>query len=438
MNGQACGRRSLPLLVLLVCGCLGLFPARASAQAPTFLVARVDGQITPVVADYLLDGLQAAEDGGHAAFLVEIDTPGGLDISMRKIVQAFLAADVPVVVFVTPAGARAASAGALITFSAHVAAMTPGTTIGAATPVDLQGGEISDKVINDAAAFAESIAAQRERDTEFAIDTVREGRAVTAAEAHEIGAVDLIAPDRATLLDELDGRTVTLDAGATVTLRTAGAAVVEHDLGLLRQLLQLIADPNLAFLFLSIGALAVIYELASPGAGLGGAIGAILLILGFFALSVLPVNVAGAALLVLAAALFVAELFTPGIGVFAGGGAIALVLAGVFMFEGSLGVRPAVLWPTAALVGGGALLAGRLAWRVRRTSPRSGPESLVGRETVIHSAVDETEGLVLVEGAWWTVRSRGAPLREGHAVRVVALEGLTLIVEPISPEESPS
>jgi membrane-bound serine protease (ClpP class) len=435
--------RSSPLLwLLLAFGSLGLVvPARAGAQSPTVLAARVDGAITPVIADYLVDGLTEAENGGHQAFLVEIDTPGGLDTSMRKIVQTFLDADVPVVAYVTPSGARAASAGALITFAAHVAVMAPATTIGAATPVDLQGGEISDKIINDAAAFAESVARQRERNTEFAVDTVREGRAATADEAREIGAVDLIAPDRAALLADLDGRTVGLDAATTVTLDTTDAAVVEYDLGTFRQLLQLLADPNLAFLFLSIGTLAVIYELASPGAGFGGAVGVILLILGFFALSVLPVNVAGIALLVLAAALLVAELFTPGVGVFAAGGVAALVLAGVFMFEESVGVSPAVLWPTAAIVGGGALLAGRLAWHARRAAPVSGRELLIGHETLIRSTVDETAGQVLMEGSWWTARSRGESLREGETVRVVALDGLTLIVEPVEPfesEESPS
>jgi membrane-bound serine protease (ClpP class) len=426
--------RSLALLMLAF-GWLGAVPASVVAQSPTVLAARVDGAITPVIADYLVDGVREAETGGHEAFLVEIDTPGGLDTSMRKIVGTFLDADVPVVVYVAPSGARAASAGALITFSAHVAAMAPGTTIGAATPVDLQGGDISDKIINDAAAFAESITAQRGRDTDFAVDAVREGRAATADEAHEIGAVDLLAPDRAALLVALDGRTVVLDAATTVTLDTDDAAVIDYDFGRFRQLLQLIADPNLAFLLLSVGTLAVIYELASPGAGFGGIIGSILLILGFFALSVLPVNVAGIALLVLAAALFVAELFVPGVGVFAAGGVLALVLAGVFMFQESVGVSPAVLLPTALIVGGGALLAGRLAWRARRSRPVSGRELLIGHETVIRRTVDDTVGQVLMEGGWWTARSRGEPLREGETVRVVALEGLTLIVEPVQPVE---
>ena len=437
-------RRSRALLLLatmLVAGLGGLLglvtPVVAAPDtANRVLSARVEGPITPVIAEHVTDGLREAERGGYHVYLVEMDTPGGLDTSMREIIQEFLGANTPVVVYVTPSGGRAASAGALITFSAHVAAMAPGTTIGAATPVDLQGGEISDKVINDAAAFAESVAAHRGRNTKFAAETVREGRAVPAAEAQRLDAVDLLAPDRAALLTQLDGRTVELANGSQVTLRTAGAAVAEHEMGLLRRLLQVIADPNLAFLFLSIGTLALIYELASPGAGLGGAIGAVLLVLGFFSLSVLPVNVAALALIALAAALFAAEVFTPGVGVFAGGGTIALAVAGLFLFEGSqTAVSPAVLWPVVAIVGGGSLLAGRLAWRARRRPPTTGGDALLGQEATIHRVAPGTSGRTgraLVEGAWWTARGTG-PLREGERVCVTGRDGLTLLVEPVEP-----
>jgi membrane-bound serine protease (ClpP class) len=427
-------RLAITLMLGVAVAWLTVLPGQVLAQQPTVLATRVDGTITPVIADHLVDGVADAERSGHAAYLVELDTPGGLDTSMRQIVKAFLGADIPVVVYVTPSGARAASAGAIITFAAHVAAMAPGTTIGAATPVDLQGGEISDKVINDAAAFAESVAAQRGRDTEFAIDTVREGRAVPAAEALRLDAVDLLAADRAELLGKLDGRSVTVASGNTVTLRTAGAATVEQDFGLFRRLLQLLADPNLAFLFLSLGTLAIIYELANPGVGFGGIAGAIFLILGFFALSVLPINLVGVLLLALAAALFVAELFVPGVGVFAAGGAVALVLGGLFLFDGAVRVDPAVLVPVALVVGGGSVLAGRLAWRARRAPSVSGREGLLGRQVTVRTA-DGPTGQVLLDGAWWTARSRGAPLAPGQTVRVVDLDGLELIVEA---KEEPS
>jgi membrane-bound serine protease (ClpP class) len=417
------------LLVTVALAWLVGFPGAATAQGSTVLVTRVEGTITPVIADHLVDGVAVAERDGRAAYLVELDTPGGLDTSMREIIKAFLGADVPVVVYVTPSGARAASAGALITFAANLAAMAPGTTIGAATPVDLQGGEISDKVINDAAAFAETVAAQRGRNTRFAIDTVREGRAVPAAEALRLDAVDLLAASRAELLEKIDGRSVQVANGNTVTLRTAGATPVEQDFGLFRRLLQLLADPNLAFLFLSLGTLAVIYELANPGVGFGGIAGAIFLLLGFFALSVLPINLVGVLLLALAAALFVTELFVPGVGVFAAGGTVALVLGGLFLFDGEVRIDPAVLIPVALVVGGGSVLAGRLAWRARRTPSITGRAGLIGRQVTLRTA-DGATGQVLLDGAWWTVRSRGAPLAPGQRVRVVDLDGLDLIVDP--------
>lgn len=424
--------RSL-LLVLATSLLVMLAPAVGVSAAADgqVLVVRVDGPITPVVAGYITDAVGQAEDRGAQALLLELDTPGGLDTSMRDIVQTLLAAKVPVVVYVTPPGARAASAGALITFAAHVAAMAPGTTIGAATPVDAQTGQkASDKVINDAAAFAESVAAQRGRDTGFAIDTVRQGRAVPATEALRLGAVDLIASDRVALLKSLDGRTVTLADTSTVTLRTADAAVSEYEPGWARRLLGVLADPTLAFLFLSLGTLAVVYELAAPGHGFSGAVGVILLILGFFALSVLPVSVAGLALLALAAGLFAAELFAPGIGVFAAGGAIALVLAGVFLFEGTMEVNPAVLVPTAAVVAIGSVIAGRLAWRARRSPPVSGTGTLIGATApVVCGPGGQTD--VHVQGAWWTAESAdGSPMGPGQRVRVVGVDGLRLIVEP--------
>jgi membrane-bound serine protease (ClpP class) len=440
MPAQRGPRPSRPVAALLLATALAFligFPGAAVGQGSTVLVTRVDGTITPVIADHLVDGVRRADRDGHAAYLVELDTPGGLDTSMREIIKAFLGADVPVIVYVTPSGARAASAGALITMAANLAAMAPGTTIGAATPVGLQGGEASDKVINDAAAFAESVAAQRGRNEQFAIDTVREGRAVTAEEAVRLDAVDLLAASRAELLQELDGRSVTVASGNTVTLRTAGAAVVDYDFGLFRRLLQLLADPNLAFLFLSLGTLAIVYELANPGVGFGGIAGAIFLILGFFALSVLPINLVGLLLLALAAALFVAELFVPGVGVFAAGGTVALVLGGLFLFEGSVRIDPAVLVPVALVVGGGSVLAGRLAWRARRAPSVTGREGLLGRQATVRTA-DGATGQVLLDGAWWTVRSRDADLAPGQVVRVVGLDGLNLVVDPVNPEEGTS
>jgi len=437
-DARASGARSAHIAawLVLIAGLLLAADSTAHAQGVrSIVVVEVDGVITPVIADHVRDALDLAEREGHQALLVELDTPGGLDTSMRDIVQSFLNSRVPVIVYVSPQGARAASAGAIITFASHVAAMAPGTSIGAATPIDLEGGDLAEKVINDAASYAESIAEQRGRNVEFAIDAVREGRSVAANEALELGVVDLLARDRAQLLEVLDGRVVELGPGRDVTLRTAGAELVEVDLGFARSVLQWLSDPNLAFLFISIGTLAILYELANPGFGGGAIVGVILLVLAFTALSVFPVNAAGVILLVLAAGLFIAELFVPGLGVFAAGGTVALVLAGLFLFRGPIGVDPVVLLPTAVVAGGGAVALGRVAWRSRRLAGSTGVEAIVGSRGTIRS-VEGDEALVLLQGSWWTARAARGTLQPGQRVRVVEMDGLKLVVEP-EPEPEP-
>ena len=425
-------RRVAARVVAMVGLLLVAVPALAQ-EGPSVLVARVAGPITPVVADELADALAQAESGGAGMLLVELDTPGGLDTSMRQIVQSFLNSPLPVVVYVSPSGARAASAGAIVTQAAHVAAMAPGTTIGAATPVDPQGAEVTDKIINDAASYAIAIAQQRGRDAEFAEEMVRRGTSITDTEALERGVVDLVAASRTDLLEQLDGQVVEVN-DTDVVLDTAGAVVEEHEIGFFRGLLSWLADPTLAFLFLSIGTLAILYELSTPGTGLGGAVGVVLLVLALFSLSVLPVNLAGAALVLLGIGLLVAELFVPGIGVLAVGGGIALVMGGIFLFEGSLGVSPWVLVPAAAVLAVAAIVAGRVGLRARRLPVVSGSESYLGRTLTIRSARGN-RGWAHFEGAWWTVESRGAPLHVGTAARVVGVDGLNLVVEP---EESSS
>ena len=414
-----------PLLVLLALA-LPAPQGEAAATADPVLVTEVDGPITPVVAVELAGAVDEAEAAG-AVLVVRIDTPGGLDTSMRDIVQTFLNAPVPVVAYVAPEGARAASAGTFITMAAHVAAMAPATSIGAATPVDLQGGEITDKVINDAASFAVTVAERRGRDAAFAEAAVREGASITADEAVSRGVVDLGADDLDALLEEIDGTVVDVD-GRPWTLATAGASVDDYEMTTFRRILGWAADPNLAFVFISIGTLAIVYEAANPGMGFAGVAGAIALILGFFSLSVLPVNVAGIALLVLAAALFVGEVFVPGVGVLAAGGTAALLASAVFLFDGPLAVSVPILWPTAAIVGGGTIVAGRLAMRARSAAPASGPTRLVG-EVVTVSPKDDRHGDAFVDGAWWTVVPEQGSLRAGPA-EIVSVDGLRLVVRP--------
>lgn len=402
--------------------------AQATAQAPGVLVAEVDGPITPVVADHLAAAVDVAAET-DAVLVVTIDTPGGLDTSMRDIVQTFLGAPIPVVAYVEPEGARAASAGTFITMAAHIAAMAPATSIGAATPIDLQSGETgSEKVINDAVAFAVSVAERRGRDAEFAEAAVREGTSITSTAAVDQQVVDLVAADLDQLLVAIDGRTVDV-LGEEVTLMTAGVAPERYEMSAFLRVLATIADPNLALLFLSIGTLAVVYEAANPGLGFAGIVGVILLLLGFFALSVLPVRVAGLALLILAITLFIGEIFVPGVGVLAAGGTISLILAGIFLFEGDVGVSPPVLWPTALMMGLLTAVAGRAALKARLQPSTTGAGILVGRPvTVVGDRVDGWSAFV--EGSWWTVRPAGAELETGQSAEIVAIEGLDLIVEP--------
>lgn len=438
-------RRCVPLRravapLLVVCAALLGGGLEAAAQASgRVLVTTVKGAITPVIADHLRDGVARAERDGYEAFVVRLDTPGGLDSSMREIVQGFLAADVPVVVYVSPSGARAASAGAIITFAAHIAAMAPGTAIGAATPVELQGGDVDRKVVNDAAAFAESIAEVRGRDVEFAVDTVREGRSASAVEAAEIGAVDLLAASLPDLLKQIDGRTVVVgDADRDVVLHTAGAALDEYELGLFRRIQQRLADPNLAFLFMSIGTLGLIYELATPGMGAGGVLGVSCILLGLFGLAILPVNAVGVLFLLLAAALFVVEVLAPGIGVAAAGGVTSLVLGGIFLVRDTPGmeVSVAVVAPVALVVGGAVVVAGRFAMRARRSPSLTGAGALTGQEVIVSQLPGGPRAFVA--GAWWNVRSVGGDLADDARGRVVGLDGLDLLVERIQTETDQS
>lgn len=405
------------------------FIAPAIAQTTSgVLLTVVDGPITPVIADHLESALERAS-GDESILVVSLDTPGGLDTSMRDIVQTFLGAPVPIVAYVAPEGARAASAGTFITMAAHVAAMAPATSIGAATPVDLQGGEITDKIINDAVAFATAIAERRGRSVEFAESAVREGTSITASQAVEDGVVDLVADDLDELLSAIDGMAVEV-LGEEVTLTTAGAVPEVYEMSTFRRILAQIADPNLALLFLSIGTLAVVYEAANPGLGFAGIAGVILLLMGFFALSVLPVATAGLALLILAIALFIGEIFVPGVGVLAAGGTIALLLAGVFLFEGELQVSPPVLWPTALVMGAATTIAGRAALKARLMPSTTGTGTLIGKAGMVVD-VEGASGSVFLDGAWWSVRSAAGDLEPGERARVVGIEGLELIVEPI-------
>ncbi len=435
------GRLAIVLGVLLLLHAAGAAaePHDRTEDAPRVLVTRLDTPITPVVADHVASGLERAASAKFDAYVIELDTPGGLITSMRDIVEDVLASPVPVIVYVTPAGARAGSAGAIITFAAHVAVMAPGTAIGAATPVGIDGTDVSDKIVNDAAAQAEALAQLRDRNVRFAVDTVREGRSAAVDEAVRLGAVDAKASSLEDALTAADGRSVLIAPDDRMTVRSAGATIERHDLGMFRKILQTLADPNIAFLLLTLGTLGLLYELASPGVGVAGATGATALLLALFSLSVLPVSVVGLLLLAVAVGLFVAELFAPGVAGFAFGGAVVLVLSAIFLFDDGQGVSVdlAVVLPTALVVAAATVLAGRLAARTRKLpSVSTGMDVFAGQSVTIRDA-EGTLGSAVVEGAWWALRSVGPPLQPGEIARIVAVEDLVLLVDPLSPPEPP-
>lgn len=434
----------------IACGLLGLGllltdPAdaqdRSGAPGPSVLVTEVTGPITPVMANHLADAVETAAEGDHVALVVRMDTPGGLQDSMREMVQTSLNAPVPVVVHVAPAGARAASAGAVVTLASHVAAMSPGTNIGAATPVALEGGEVGDKVVEDAAAYTRAIAEERGRDVDFAVDMVRKGRSASAEQALELGVIDVVVASRSELLEALDGRTVTLQRSGgkeEVTLETADATTTEFEMAWARRVQQTLANPQLALILLSLGPLAILYELISPSGGIGAIFGGIMLVLGFFSLAVLPVNVAGLALLLLALGLLAAELFVPGVGVFAAGGAVAFVLAGLLLFPEASGLSLNLdfLVPVALAVGVVALFIGRFALKSQRAERYAGEGAeTIGRRGTVREA-DGTTGRVTIDGTTWKARSADAPLERGQRVRVVDMDGLELLVERDEPPEA--
>jgi membrane-bound serine protease (ClpP class) len=409
----------------------------AQDAAPVVYVLTFDGAVTPVLERYLENALRAAQADNAAALVLQLDTPGGSVEVTKAIVQRMLAAPLPIIVYVAPTGAQAGSAGTFVTLAAHLAAMAPGTSIGAASPVGSGGEEIGEtlaaKVRNILSADIENLAARRgEAATEWAIAAVQEAAAATANQALDLGVVDLVAADLAGLLDAADGRTVTV-AGAPWVLRTAGAVTVEYAMTLLQRLLNLLADPTVATILLSLGITGLLIEIRAPGFGAPGILGVVALLLAFYGLGQLDANLTGLALIALALILFVAEAFTPAFGALAIGGVISFILGASLLYD-----RPGMSTPWAATVivalalGGLAVFAGTKALAAQRAPVLTGREGLVGRIAIAKQgfAAGE-EGSVFVHGEWWNARLAEGRLAQGERARVVAVEGITLIVTPL-------
>ncbi|MCB0974264.1 MAG: nodulation protein NfeD [Actinobacteria bacterium] len=404
------------------------------------LYATFDGSITPVFADQLDDVLDRAANDSFDLVVIQLDTPGGLASSMRDMVSDILASTVPIVVYVGPPGAQAASAGAVIALAAPVIAMAPGTSIGAATPINIDGGDLGDKVVNEGAAYARGLADIYGRNVDFAESMVTDGAALSSDEAVAEQVADLVANDRAELLGKLDGLVISMPDGSEVTLSTTGARVAEQDLPWFRRILQKLADPTLAFTLISLGSLAIVYEFASPSMGGAGIAGVIMVILGLFALSVLPVNGTGLLLVLLGVTLLGAEAFVPGIGVLGFGGAVSLLLGGLFLFrDAQVRVNPIVLAVVVGVLVGASLLISVLVARTTTAPLASGLDSLIGDRSILKRSPNGTPQVHL-QGAWWLAQpASGAELPTvGTPVRVVGFDGLTLTVvrdEDFSPAQ---
>lgn len=435
------------LALLLVISCLMAAPRSAIAEEaqdrtgrPAGLalvhVVRLQGSINPGAAELLRRALEEAVAAEAACLVVELDTPGGLLATLRSMVQDVMASQVPVVVYVTPSGAQAASAGAILCLAAHVAAMAPGTNIGAAHPVGIGGkGEkdetMATKAENDVAAMARSVAAERGRNADWAERAVRESVSASVGEALELGVIEIVARDRSDLLRQLHGRTVALPDGPR-TLELGTIQVVDVGEGVRERILRTIADPNIAYILMMIGVTGLYFELAHPGTIFPGTIGAICLLLGLFALQTLPVSITGLLLLLLAVVLFVLELLITSNGLLGTAGLVSLALGSIFLFDTpatGITIAAGVLWTTLLGVGIFLMTITYLATKAAVSPPHSGAEALVGEHGTTREDIGPHGGRVFVHGELWTAAS-DKPIPEGTEIRVVSVEGMRLRVAP--------
>ncbi len=403
----------------------------------TVYYVRAEGVINPLMAEYLTGAIARAGAAKAAAIVIELDTPGGLDLSMREIIKAEFASAVPIVVYVAPAGSRAASAGVFITYAAHLAAMAPGTNIGSAHPVAMGGAKMDktmlEKVENDAAAYIMSIAAKRQRNAKWAEDAVRKSLNVTAEEALKLKVINLLAADKEELLKKIDGIRVELPMGPAI-IQTRGARLTIIEMGLRDRVLKAISDPNVAYILMMIGVLGLYFELSNPGSILPGVAGTISLVLAFYALHTLPVNYAGLLLIGLAVIFFIVELSVVSYGLLTLAGLVALVLGSMMLFDSPLPfmtLSPWVMAPTIIFMTGFVSLTLYFALRMRGKKSISGGEGIIGAEgSVVEIIGPGRRGRVFVWGEYWDAVSE-EDIKRGGTVKVLEIKGLLLTVKRV-------
>jgi membrane-bound serine protease (ClpP class) len=406
-----------------------------ASAAPSKQVVSLDlkGVVDPFESSYLSGAIADADQQNAAAVLLTIDTPGGLDSSMREIIQSILNSNVPVICYVSPEGARAASAGTFILLSCDVAAMAPGTNVGAASPVGVSGVVEQRKVLNDSVAYIRSLAEEKGRNPDWAESAVRDAVSVSAEEALRLGVIDTVAPTVNDVLAFANGRTIEKN-GTQLTIDTAGASIVDRHLGFGWNLLHSLLNPDLAFIFFYLGIGLIIVEVIHPGISVPGILGVLSLVAAFVSFGMLPVQLLGVILLLASAGLFVIELKHPGVSIPGIGALITLVAGGLLLFDPAVpgvGVSLWIIIPVAALMGLFFSVAAPAALRARKLPAQTGIQKLIGAEGEVVRDIDP-QGTVQVAAELWTAESTGGSILKGRHVRVVAIDGLRLQVEPVS------
>lgn len=427
----------LALFIIAIVGALG--GSIISASSPTIEILHVEGTIVPVVADYIDRGISQAEDENATVCIIELNTPGGLLTATEKIVQRIMNADVPIVVYVSPKGAWAASAGTFITLSAHIAAMTPGTTIGAAHPVAAGGEEIPEeqmkKIVEFSAKWMKTIAEDRGRNMEEAELAVTESKSFTDVDALEYNLIDMRADNLKSLISQINGWKVTLANGEEVTINTTGYETIRNEMNAIEQFLQAISDPNIAYILLTLATIGLITEISNPGLIFPGVAGGLSLLLAFYSLGVLNAYWGGVALILLAMGLFIAEYFTTSFGLLTAGGIISLVMGSLILFSHSPGIevnRGLIVGVTIAIAAFAIFVIGAII-RGQKRRKATGAEGMIGKIAIAKTPLDPT-GTVLAEGELWTAIAEEGKIAPREEVIITKVEELKLRVTKKSKE----